>query len=113
MFALKVPSRAAPWLSEPSLSKHPGLPKLDGIAVHAVFDDLTPALHCLLGTVMMMAAEALKIVGIEEQILIALMLLDMVNDLGGSHLFGCEAEAAQGFLHQLLFSEVEPALSLV
>lgn len=91
----------------------PGLPKLDWIAVHAVLDDPAPALHCLLRTVMMMTAKALKIVGIEEQILIAFVLLDVVDDLGGSHLFGSQAEAAQWLLHQLPLSKIKPALPFI
>ena len=67
----------------------------------------------LLGTVVTVLAEALKVASIKEQILIALVRLDVVNRIGSFYSSQGAAQAARWLCLQLMPAQPVPALGLV
>lgn len=71
------------------------------------------SLLSLLGAVVTVLAEALKVAAIEEQILIALVRLDVVNRIGSFYSSQGAAQAARWLSLQLMPAQSVPALGLV
>ena len=71
------------------------------------------SLLSLLGAVVTVLAEALKVAAIEEQILIALVRLDVVNRIGSFYSSQGAAQAARWLCLQLMPAQPVPALGLV
>ena len=67
----------------------------------------------LLGAVVAMLAKALEVASVEEQILIALMRLDVVNRIGSFYSSQGAAQAARWLCLQLMPAQPVPALSLI
>lgn len=71
------------------------------------------ALLSLLGAVVAALTEALKVACVEEQILIALVRLNVVNRIGSFYSSQGAAQAARWLCLQLMPAQPVPALGLV
>lgn len=71
------------------------------------------SLLSLLGAVVTVLAEALKVAAIEEQVLIALVRLDVVDSIGSLYCAKRSAQSARRICLQLMPAEPIPALGLI
>ena len=67
----------------------------------------------LLGAVVAVLAEALEVASVEEQILIALVRLDVIHSIGSLYSAKSAAQTADRFSLQLMPAQPIPSLGLV